>query len=47
MKVFEPLMIQPSPFLTARVLAPAASEPDDGSVRPQAPSHLPVASLGS
>src|SRR3954451_12662151 len=47
MNVLEPLMIQVSPFFTARVLAPAASEPDDGSVRPHAPSHLPAARLGT
>src|SRR6476661_6621904 len=46
MNVLEPLMIHLSPRLTARVLAPAASLPEDGSVSPQAPSHCPAASLG-
>src|SRR3954471_2803486 len=47
MNVLEPFKIHLSPCLTARVLAPAASEPDDGSVRPHAPSHLPVARFGT
>ena len=32
MKVFEPLITQPSPSRTARVLVPARSEPASGSV---------------
>ena len=47
MKVFEPLMTHLSPWRTARVRAAPASEPEPGSVRPQPPSTLPLASPGT
>ena len=47
MKVLDPLITQPSPRRSARVRAPAASEPEPGSVSPQAPSVSPLASRGS
>ena len=46
MKVFEPFRTQESPSLTAVVRVPPASEPALFSVRPQAPTNSPVASLG-
>ncbi len=46
MNILVPLRIHLSPLRTAVVFMPAASEPEPGSVRPQAPSHSPVASLG-
>jgi len=47
MNVFEPLSTQWSPFLTAVVRMPAASDPEPGSVSAQAASFSPVASAGS
>jgi len=48
MKVFCPLMLQlPSASRVARVLAPAASDPEPGSVNPHAPSFVPDARSGS
>ena len=46
MNVFEPLSTQRSPFRTAVVFMPAASEPLPGSVSAQAPKASPVASRG-
>ena len=47
MNVLVPVSVQlPSGSRSARVRAPAASEPDPGSVRPQAPSAAPLASRG-
>ena len=46
MNILVPLSTQWSPLRTAVVFIAAASEPLPGSVRPQAPSHSPVASFG-
>ena len=46
MNILLPLSTQWSPLRTAVDFIPAASEPLPGSVRPQAPSHSPVASFG-
>ena len=47
MKFFVPFSTQSSPFFTAMVRSPEASLPEPGSVRPHAPIHSPVESLGS
>ena len=46
MKVLLPVMTQLPPLRTARVRAAPASDPEPGSVRPQPPSTLPLASRG-
>ncbi len=46
MNILVPLSTQWSPLRTAVDFIPAASEPLPGSVRPQAPSHSPLASFG-
>ena len=46
MNILAPFRMYVSPFLTAVVWIEAASEPALGSVRPMAPIHSPVASLG-
>jgi hypothetical protein len=46
MNILLPLSTHRSPRRTAVVFIAAASEPLPGSVRPQAPSHSPVASFG-
>ena len=43
MKIFEPLIRQPSATCSARVCVPAASEPAFGSVSPKAPIASPFA----
>ena len=47
MNAFEPLITHSSPSRTARVVAPPASEPKPGSVRPNPASASPVTSFGS
>ncbi len=47
MKVLFPFSTQPLSERTAVVRAPAASEPEPGSVNPHAPSHSPEASRGT
>ena len=46
MKVFEPLMLQPSSVRTARVFSPATSEPACGSVTHTAPTCMPAQAAG-
>src|SRR5271154_2034147 len=46
MNVLLPFNTHLSPFFTAVVRAPPASEPEPGSVSPHAPSHSPLASFG-
>ena len=46
MKILEPFSFQWSPSSTAKVCWPWASVPAPGSVRPNAPTHSPLHSLG-
>jgi hypothetical protein len=45
MKVFVPFRTHPPLVLVADMRALPASDPDDGSVKPQAPMNSPVASF--